>query len=167
MLIAVLLLISGGAVGVFAVPYGERLPVIVFTVFLVDALGGPWLGYAALAAPCLALLNDPSSSWAAVLPLVLASLFVGLLARHQHPSWLGAAFAFGAFLLPLIAFIALQGRLQVGSTSPFNLPLGETRALGSNALSAGVALFISGFVATLRESRSLARATATRRPARP
>ena len=122
-------------------PFGWRLVLACLTVFMVDALGGRWFGYASLSLLFVGLLNDRSGTWALMLPLVLGSAFAALVMRHVERGWLGVPFAIGAFMLPLLGFLMIRPRIDPG----FQLPLKQNDYVLLHLLAVSVAVLVSSF----------------------
>lgn len=153
---ALLIALSGAALVSLPLPFAQRLIALCLAVFLVDALGGRWFGYAALAIPFAGLLSDADGTWAGMLPILVSGLFSALLLRHAEPGWLGVPLALGGFVLPLAVVLFMRERLDPG----LELPLGG-RYPQLHALAAGFAILVSTLIAMPR--RTAARAPRARR----
>jgi hypothetical protein len=155
-LLAAALAAAGGFVAASSAPLEVRLVAAVAAVFLVDAVGGRWFGFASVALLFAGLAQDASGQWVRLLPLLVGSALAALFVRHAEPGWLGAPLVVAAFALPAVAFLVFRPRLDAG----FEVPLG-TRYLQWHALAAVAGVVAAGLVPPLR--RALGRAV----PARP
>ena len=148
------------AVGVLVMlaplPFAWRLVLGCLVVFLIDALGGRWFGYASVALLFVGLLNDRGGAWTLMLPLVAGSVLSALVLRHVERGWLGAPLAVVGFVLPLVGFLVLQPRLDPA----FALPLKQNDYVVLHVVAACVAVFVSSFFSpfTRRFWRRVARA---------
>lgn len=158
---ALLIAGSGGLLVSMPLPFAQRLIAACLAVFLVDALGGRWFGYAALAIPFVGLFADPGGTWAGMLPLIVGSLLSALVLRHAEPGWLGVPLALGGFVLPLAAILVVRARLDPS----LELPLGG-RYPQLHALAGGFAILVSTVVAMPRRAAARRRQAQARGRAR-
>ncbi len=77
---------------------------------LIDALGGPWLGYLALLAGSLGFLRI-SPGWTLVFPILVGCLWIYLILKHAFPRGAELIAALG-YLLPFLAFKLLGPKLD-------------------------------------------------------
>lgn len=138
-----LMLAALGAAAMFVVtPFPQRFAIACLMIFLVDAFGGRWFGYAAGLLLVVGLMNDPTGHWVQLFPLVVGSLWAALLLRHTEPGFLGILLSFIGFALPLVAMVTLRTKLD----SNLTLPLGSRFAM-YYLLSGAVAIVLSSIFA--------------------
>ncbi len=126
-----------------------RLIVACLMVFLVDAFGGRWFGYAAIPFIGVGLLNDPTGTWVLVLPLLIGAFWAGLFLRHVEPGWFGVPLGLIGFALPLVGLLVLRGRIDPA----LQLPLRDQFVVYYLAAGAGAIVVSSVVLQVLRRSR--------------
>jgi hypothetical protein len=130
---------------IYAVPdFRTRLVVSTLAIFLVDALGGRWFGFASLGLILVGLLRDPRFVWSGFSPILLACGYAALLFRHAEPGWLGLPLTMAGFFAPLGVFVLLRSRIDPSFTPPFNnyLLFHGLTGLGALLLAFGLQLWL-------------------------
>jgi hypothetical protein len=113
--------LSGALLLSLPLSFPIKLVIACLAVFLTDALGGRWYGYASVLVLLAGLLRDPSGQWATMLPLVMGSTLAALVVRHSERTWFGVLLAMVAFMLPVVLMQALRVRIDPA----LQLPLGS------------------------------------------
>ena len=146
-----LLLLGLGCAAIFAFPaFPVRLAVACLMVFLVDAFGGRWFGYTAIAFIAVGLLNDPAGTWILVLPLLSGAFWAALFLRHAEPGWFGVPLGMIGFVLPLFVLLFLQQRIDPN----FQLPL-KGQFTMYYVVSGTVAILLSSTILQLLRRRAV------------
>lgn len=137
-----LLLLGLGCFAIYSFPaFPVRLALACLTVFLVDALGGRWFGYASVPFIAVGLLNDPSGTWVLLLPLLIGSFWGGLFLRHVEPGWFGVPLGMLGFAAPLVGLLVLRGRID----PTLELPLKNQFSM-YYLISGGVAILLASIL---------------------
>ena len=154
-----LVMLSGALVLSLPLTIEMKLILACLMVFLTDALGGRWFGYASLLCLFAGLVVDRSGQWALLLPLLIGSCVAALLVRHTERSWFGMLLTLVAFMVPAVALQYLQPRIDPA----LSLPLGS-RYVILHGLASSFAILISSLL-TWRQLSPLQQASA-QKPAR-
>jgi hypothetical protein len=134
-------MLSGALVLSLPLSFEIKLVVACLTVFLTDALGGRWFGYASLLMLFVGLVTDRSGQWALMLPLLIGSCIAALLVRHTERSWFGVLLSIAAFMVPAVALGVIRPRFDPA----LEVPLGS-RYVILHGLASSFAILISSLL---------------------
>jgi hypothetical protein len=133
--------LSGALLLSLPLSFPIKLVIACLAVFLTDALGGRWYGYASVLVLFVGLLNDPSGQWATMLPLVVGSSLAALVVRHSERTWFGVLLAMVAFMLP----VALMQLVRPRFDTTLQMPLGS-RYVVLHLLASSFAILVSSLL---------------------
>ncbi len=136
-----LVVLSGALVLTLPIPFPIKLVVACLTVFLTDALGGRWFGYASVLVLFAGLANDPSGQWATMLPLVAGSTLAALVVRHSERTWFGVLLSMVVFMLPVLVMQTVRPRFDPA----LQVPLGS-RYVVLHMLASSFAILVSSLL---------------------
>ncbi len=133
--------LSGALLLSLPLSFPLKLVIACLTVFLTDALGGRWYGYASVLVLFAGLLRDPSGQWATMLPLVMGSTLAALVVRHSERTWFGVLFAMVAFMVPVMLMQVIHPRIDPA----LQLPLGS-RYIVLHLLASSFSILVSSLL---------------------
>jgi hypothetical protein len=137
----VLVALSGALLLALPLSFPIKLLVACLTVFLTDAFGGRWFGYASVLVLFVGLSRDPNGQWATMLPLVVGSALAALLVRHSERTWFGVLLSMGAFMLPVGLMQVIRPRFDPA----LQMPLGS-RYVVLHLLASSFAILVSSLL---------------------
>lgn len=136
-----LVALSGALVLSLPISFPIKLVVACLTVFLTDALGGRWFGYASVLVLFAGLSSDASHQWATMLPLVAGSTLAAMVVRHSERTWLGVLLSMVMFMLPVVLMQVIRPRFDPA----LQMPLGS-RYIVLHLLASSFSILVSSLL---------------------